>query len=70
MDRKTDIICSLSCLILPWNTEEDIVVNVQAATFHTVKVNGDWGWQVKKKNAIDIVHKSLNLEYSIRVQIK
>jgi len=49
MDRKTDIICSLSCLFLPWNTEEDIEVNVQAATFHTIEVNGDWGWQVKKK---------------------
>lgn len=62
--EKTVFICSPSCLFLPWNTEKDIELNVQAATFHTMEANGDWGYQVSKrtKNIIDILHKTLNLK--------
>lgn len=70
---KTDFICTTSCFFLPWNREEDIELNVQAATFHTMKVNGDWPGlpsYKKAKNALDIVHKPFNLEYSIRVKMK
>lgn len=33
---------------LPWNTNIEVLMNVHAALFHTLKVNGD---QYSKKNA-------------------
>ncbi len=48
---KDMLISNPVLLFLEMNTKSDIWENVHVAFFHTMKVDGDWGCQIKKQDS-------------------